>query len=329
MNHKERIEAVLAGETPDHLPCSVWGHDFLREWSAEDLAAQTIERYRNHGYDFIKINPRWTMFAEPWGNQYEPPVEQKFPRLKSAIVNSPEDLRTIPQASASHPVFAEHVAAVRQITGEIGDEVDSIATLFSPLAVLGLLCGGVGEPLLTYLKEESDACHAALAHITETLTEHARDLLQAGASGVFFAPLQWTSLEVCSAELYAEYGEAYDRRLLAAVPAAFNMLHVCGNRIGMERFYDYPVPVLNWDNFGEGNPSLQEVREGSGKIVAGGVPHRKLHRLDADTLAEHAEVALGGLRQGVMFAGGCGIGALTPDPCRDAVVSVADRLKGS
>ena len=67
MQHKERVRAVLAGEPVDRLPVSVWGHDFLREGSAADLANQTVERHRQYDYDFVKINPRWTLFAEPWG----------------------------------------------------------------------------------------------------------------------------------------------------------------------------------------------------------------------------------------------------------------------
>ena len=218
MNHKERLRAAMAGEAVDQAPVSVWGHDFLREWSAADLAAQTIERHREYAYDFVKINPRWTLFAEPWGNQYEPPSEQKFPRLITKIVNEASDLTAIPKVDANHAVLQEHVSAVEMTVAEIGGEVDCLATLFSPLSVLGLLCGGVGQPLLTYLENHPNECHLALEHIAETLTQHAADLLSAGASGLFFAPLQWTSLEVCDATTYATFGVPYDLKVLEANP---------------------------------------------------------------------------------------------------------------
>ena len=153
MNHRERIKAVLGGEQPDRIPVATWGHDFLREWSAEDLTAHTIARHRKYDYDFVKLNPRWTMFAEPWGNVYQPPTEQKFPRLLSKMANSLDDIAKLKKASPSHPVFVQHVDAMKLVVGEIGDDVDVIATLFSPLSVLGLLCGGVGEPLISYAKE--------------------------------------------------------------------------------------------------------------------------------------------------------------------------------
>lgn len=324
---QQRVAAVLAHEPQARLPVSVWGHDFLREGSAVELAAQTIENQRRYGYDFVKINPRWTLFAEPWGNRYEAPTEQRFPRLLERRVGSAADLTDVAEAAINPAALTEHVDSVRMIVAELGHEVDCIATLFSPLATLGLLAGGVGQPLLSYLQEDPPAAHAALACITEVLTEHAQQLIAAGAAGIFFAPLPWTSLDVCPAEVYAEFGEPYDLIVLEPVTAApLNMLHVCGNNIGMPRFYNYPVTVLNWDNFGPGNPTLAEVARESGKVVAGGVPHKRLHRLNADELLDVVEDAVRGVQGPLLLAGGCGIGAMTPPTSRQAAVEIADRL---
>lgn len=60
VDHKHRMRATLAGEKVDRIVVSTWGHDFLREWTAEDLAQHTIERQRKFDYDFIKLNPRWS-----------------------------------------------------------------------------------------------------------------------------------------------------------------------------------------------------------------------------------------------------------------------------
>ena len=330
MNHKERVRAVLAGEAPDRLPVSTWGHDFLREWSAEALAEHTIERQRKYDYDFVKLNPRWTMFAEPWGNVYRPPTEQKFPRLTHKLVNAPQDLAAIPMVSADHAVFREHVHALQLVLNELGDEVDVLATIFSPLAVAGLLCGGVGEPLVAYARQEEAALHQALTHIAQTLAEHTRDLVDAGAAGVFFAPLQWTSLDVCDEAFYAAFGRPYDLTVLsAAADAPFNMLHVCGNNTGLARFLDYPTQAFNWDNFGPGNPSLAEASALTDAIVAGGIPHTKLHRMNAEELTDVARRATDGIDRGLMLAGGCGVGALVEDGIRAAVTAIPEALAQS
>lgn len=329
LTRKERIAAVLAGETPDRLPVSIWGHNFLREWSAADLADETVRLYRRYGYDFVKINPRWTIYAEPWGNRYEPPVTQAFPTETSHVVHGPADLALVPAASPDHPAFLEHLEAVRRVVSEIGGEVDTLATVFSPLAVAGLLTGIRGIELIAMAKQAPEQLHGLLEHVTETLIAHARALLEAGVSGIFYAPLKWTSQKACPPEFYAEFGRKYDLRLLGAISdARFNMLHICGDQIGLERFFDYPVAALNWDNFGDGNPSLAEVHKASGKVVAGGIPHLRIHKLSQDELTDEAAKAMAGLPNRAILAGGCAIGAEVGDVPRRAVVDVAQALCG-
>ena len=132
MTKKERVRAALAGREVDRIPVSMWGHDFLREWSPEDLAAQTAEAYRANDWDFIKINPRWTFFAEAWGNEYEPPTEQVFPKLTNMVVNSAGDLSDIRAVDGTSGVFGEHLGALKMLLDDVGEEVDVVYTLFSP-----------------------------------------------------------------------------------------------------------------------------------------------------------------------------------------------------
>ncbi|MDP6376300.1 MAG: uroporphyrinogen decarboxylase family protein [Pseudomonadales bacterium] len=327
MNHKERVSAVLAGKAPDLLPVSSWGHDFLREGSAEQLAAHTIERQKSFDYDFVKLNPRWTLFAEPWGNRYEPPTEQVFPRLVHKVVNQPSDLGALAAVSANHPVFLEYERSLAMVLDEIGEELDVIATLFSPLACVGLLCGGVGAPLVGFAHSDARTLRHALEQVTPVLRSLAERLIARGASGVFYAPLQWTSLDVCSAAFYEQFGRPYDMEVLAGVEEAhFNMLHVCGNHIEMQRFIEYPVQVLNWDNFGDGNPNLGEIHAKTDKVVAGGVPHRQLHKLDAPALRHVAANAVGGLAERLMLTGGCAVGAQIGDDVRLSIARLPAEL---
>ena len=327
MNSKERVRAVIDSQAVDRIPVSTWSHDFLREWSADDLADHTIERQLACEYDFVKLNPRWTMFAEPWGNEYERPIEQKFPRLLKQVINSADDIGNIAKVQTDHPVLQEYRKALAKTVIGLEDEVDVLATLFSPLACLGLLCGGVGQPLISYTESNPEDVHAVLKDITQTLVEYSQELLTEGASGLFYAPLQWTSTDVCTPAFYAEFGEAYDLQVLAAVQSApFNMMHVCGNNIALDRFYDYPVHVLNWDNFGAGNPSLQAAAEACDKVVSGGVPHRAVHKLTSKELRAEIEGALDGVGDRVMLTGGCALGASIPLTVRQEIQALSSEL---
>ncbi len=55
---KERLGGSVAREEVDRPPVTLWRHNFLREWSAADLADETISLYRRFDWDLIKLNPR-------------------------------------------------------------------------------------------------------------------------------------------------------------------------------------------------------------------------------------------------------------------------------
>lgn len=323
MNKKDRVRAALRGEAVDHVPVSMWGHDFLREWSAEDLAAQTLESYRSSDWDFIKLNPRWTFFAEAWGNTYERPTEQRFPRLKTRVVQATADLRAIQPVDPAAGAFGEQLEALRLVLAG-APEAFVVYTLFSPLAVLGLLCGGVGEPLTSFAREDPAAVHTALRNITATLGRHGEAALQAGAAGVFFAPLQWSSRRNSTEEFYREFGRPYDLQTLDALRGAeFNILHVCGDDNLIRLLLDYPVSALNWADHGPGNPTLAEVRELTSLAVIGGIDQSSIHRIDAAEAAAEAANVLATAPSKFMLAAGCGISPLTSNEVKAAVVQAA------
>jgi uroporphyrinogen decarboxylase len=155
-----------------------------------------LESYRAHDWDFIKLNPRWTFFAEAWGNQYQRPTEQRFPRLLDAAVKSVADFERVRFVDPSAGVFGEQLDALKLVLAEVGDEVDVLYTVFSPVSVLGLICGGVGQPLVNFAAEDPAATHDTLATVTRVLRQHAQLAIESGAAGVF-APLQWSSRRVC------------------------------------------------------------------------------------------------------------------------------------
>src|SRR2546423_2194267 len=133
MTKKERVRATLCGGEVDRVPASLWGHEFLREWTPQDLVESTLDLWRPDDWDFIKFNPRATYFAEAWGNRYEPPKDQRQPRLLDTAIRGPSDLRTVPSSDATSGVPGEHLDALKMLVNRVGDEVDVIHTIFSPL----------------------------------------------------------------------------------------------------------------------------------------------------------------------------------------------------
>ena len=311
---KERFAATLAREEVDRPPVTLWRHNFLREWSAADLADETLSLYRRFDWDLIKLNSRWSYLPEAFGNRYEPPREQRFQRQTHGVIQTAADLDRLEPADRNHPSLVEQLDALETVVREVGDEVDIIHTVFSPLSVVGLIAGGIGQPLLTLAKENPEGLDRALLIVRETVAAHITDSLDRGAAGIFYAPLQWTSLDLCDAAFYERFGRPHDLWVLKrAQEARVIALHMCGNQIAAERFLDYPVNLLSWDDRGPGNPTIADLAKDSGRAVMAGVPHKRIHKMSDDELATAIRESIDGVDRGVVLAGGCAVGALLAD----------------
>ena len=93
MQKKERVRAALAGQAVDRVPMSFWGHDYLREWTPRGLADAMLEPFFRHDWDYMKVNPRATYYAEAWGAKFEPSNDStRGPRMVERVLTSPSDL---------------------------------------------------------------------------------------------------------------------------------------------------------------------------------------------------------------------------------------------
>ena len=321
MTKKERVAAAVKGEAVDRAPASLWGHNFLREWSNDELVGETIEQYERYDWDFIKINPRWSMFPEAWGAVYEPPQEQTNQTLVQAALETLDQLGDVASVHGERGVLGEHVESTRLVVEGTGGEVDVIQTVFSPMSVLGLMFGHP-RALKQAAAEAPSPVHGAIRRITETIINYSRANLAAGASGVFYAPLQWASYDNATPDFYREFGRPYDMQVLDAISdAPFNVLHVCHTNNMLADLLDYPVAAINWDDRHETNAGLAEVWAETDKAVMGGVSRSGLGDLDAAAVGAQAREAAGIGASRVLVSGGCSIPPHTPHENRAAVAS--------
>ncbi len=321
MSKKERVRAAIAGEPVDRAPASLWGHDFLREWSNDELVGATCEQYEAYDWDFIKVNPRWTMFPEAWGAVYAPPSEQTNPTMISAALNELDELHDVVSVHAERGVFGEHIESTRRVVERTNGEVDVLQTVFSPMSVVGLMFGHP-RAFKQAAREAPAAVHSAIGRVTETIIRYSRANLGAGASGVFYAPLQWASYDTSTPDFYREFGRPYDLQVLDAIrDAEFNILHVCHTNNMLRDLLDYPVEAINWDDRDETNASLGQVWSQTDKGVMGGVSRSGLAELSAEEIRAQAAdaAAVGDTR--VFVTGGCSIPPHTSHENRAAVAA--------
>ena len=173
-------------------------HFLPEERSEKDFVEASVAFARTNDWDWLKINPRATYYAEVFGNIYDyGKYAGVLPRLNSSTIRDPG--RSLPtQGSADFdPVLAEQLRVVSSIRKSLRD-VPIIQTVFSPLSVLQFLtfglAGQTGNQTLAPTIRCSIRCSSitkagqgCLAAITETLQTYARKAIDAGADGIFFA----------------------------------------------------------------------------------------------------------------------------------------------
>lgn len=327
MTKRERVAAALRGDEVDHVPVSFWGHDFLREWSAQDLADAMLDSVRTFDYDYLKVNPRATYYAEAWGCRFRPSNDATLgPEAEHLVVKQASDLGSIERVDVHQGAFAEQLEALRLIGAGLKGDVPFIQTVFSPLSVVGRLVDGDRSLVRRWMTEAPDALHTALAAVTETLAAYARACLETGADGIFFATTEWATPDACSPGEYETFGRRYDVPALESVSGApFNVLHVCRPNNMLSALLDYPAAAVNWAVHALGNASLEETLPKTDKAVMGGVDER--HALlrgapdDVRALVAEALRQTGGRR--FLLAPGCSIPPQTPAENLRAAVEAA------
>lgn len=326
MNKKERVDAALRGEPVDRVPASMWGHDYVREWSAANLAEAMVENFTRYDWDYMKVNPRASYHVEGWGVKVRSSGDPFIaPIIEDTPIKSSSDWKRLRPIEADTGALGEQLRALQLINHSVGYDAYFVQTLFCPLGVAKYLAGNRNEPVLHSLREDRAALHAALRVITETCIEYAIACLEQGTSGIFYATNGWASESMLTADQYREFGEQYDLEILDAIKSRskFTILHNCGTHIYFDQLAAYPVHALNWAATLEGNPDLREGKLRSGKAVMGGVSERTtLKTGEPDQVREEVARAIemtGG--EHFLLAPGCSISPETPSSNLKAIRS--------
>jgi uroporphyrinogen decarboxylase len=308
LNKRERVDAALKGEVVDRVPVSAWQHFLPAERRPDTLAEASLKHFHDFDWDWLKVNPRATYYAEAWGNRYNfNKYTSVLPDLESSPLKVPSDLEKIHEVSGTADVFAEQLDLIKRIKFGIGG-AHFIQTVFSPLSVLYFLVARPQQQprtldelaelqyadLRRFLHENPKGAHEALKNISATLGKFASAAVDAGASGLFFAIVRLAREGVLSKFEFEEFGKPYDLQVLQAVKGApFNLLHICGPQAYFDIATDYPVHALNWASIGQHNPTLSEAKKHARQALVGGVDEiENLQRGTPDDVVREALAAI-------------------------------------
>lgn len=311
MTRTERVMAAVRGEPVDRIPVCFW-HHFRPAGSGRKLADATLRFFdETFNLDILKIMP-----------------DIPYPFAHKSI-HEPDQWRLIEPIDAGRSrFFTQRAEAVNALRNEVGFDSPIIVTLFSPLSE-ALYFSATREQFLQHAREHPAIVHEALGTIAENLREHIRDVIAAGADGVFFA-LQGCMTSFMPIDFYREFGRPYDLLALqGATNGWLNVLHIHGDRdLMFDEMLDYPVQVLSWSDRIAG-PSLREARGKTVKCLMGGWnefgalsngPEDAIRKEAQDAIAQTA-----GRR--FILANGCSVPDETDPKWLHAAREIADELE--
>ena len=323
MSRRERLLATIARQPTDRVPYAVWRHFPAVDRSPAGLAQSTLRFHEHYGSDFLKITPRGGYAVEAWGCVESDEVLPAGNRpCASCAVKDADDwkrIRVLDPASAAGWVEELETIIRMGFDRRIGD-APVLPTLFSPLSLARKLSG---DRLAHDLREHPAAVTSALEAITETLIKFADLALREGVSGIFYS-IQAASRTVLDDDLYARFGEPYDRRVLDEIhPRSFlTIVHCHGDALMFDRLASLPGHVWNWDDRTSG-PRLPDARRLVPGAVCGGLNQARTlrHGTPDEAVAEAREAVASVGGTGLIVGPGCVLLAATPDPSVAAVVT--------
>jgi uroporphyrinogen decarboxylase len=322
------VDAALRGQPVDRVPISFWGHDYLREWSAEGLASAMLDNYRRYDLDYMKVNPRASYHVEDWGAELKPSGDPNAgPIWIRPAVATASDWRKLRPLEPDRGVLGEQLEALRLIRDGLAGEAYFIQTIFSPLSIAKYLVGNNPAPVKGAMSDDPDGLRAALDVITETFITYSLASLEAGANGVFFATTGWATQDALSEDEYRQWGRDYDLRVLDGVKdrGQLNVLHNCGAGIYFDLLADYPVHAISWAATLPENPSLADGLSHTQKAVMSGISEKTTlpdgTPEDVGNEARQAISQTNGAR--LLLAPGCSIPPRTPPANLAAAVQAA------
>ena len=315
MSRRDRIRAAINREPVDRIPYAVWRHFPAVDRSPAGLAQATLRFHERYGSDFLKITPAGGYAVEAWGcveGEAMRPDGHR-PCAQHAIREAGDWKKIRPLDPDSAPGYAEQMETIVRMGFDrrIGD-APVVPTLFSPLSLCRKLSG---DRLNDDIKTHAPLVRDALEAITETLIRFADRVLTEGLAGIFYS-IQAASHTFHTEAEYAEFGEPYDRRFLAAIEgrSTLTIIHCHGERLMFDRLAKLSGHAWNWDDRAT-PPTLRDAAAKVPGAVIGGLHQWKTLRdgTAEQAVAETRDAVAQTNGRGLIVGPGCVLAMNTPD----------------
>lgn len=286
MTHYERIQAVLDGRPADRPPFIAWGpHLNLEDKNPGDFTKAVIAYEDQHDFDILKVMQNGLYFAEDYGQVIDEPKNSEdagFKKTRIAAINSLDDMRKLVKKDVHKGAFGREMESIRILCEYYRDKVPVLPTVFGPYRMFCHMCGYyslpdmnknfIGGTMMEFIKAHEEEYLQMIEVLTDQIIDLMNGFLDQGAAGFFFCPGGTYPMDPSTDEEYLKYIRPYDQKVLEAVydRSFFTMLHICGMELQhMDYMLDLPAHAINWEDQSPFNPSIEQVRQKTDKVLMG------------------------------------------------------------
>ncbi len=225
MNKIERVLAALAGAEVDRVPAGFWFHFPPGQKHGDASVKAHLDYYHASGVDFLK-------------------VMNEHPYQANVAIESPADWLRVRPAPLSSSFFQQQLDEVKRLVDTLRGECLVITTVFGPFAEGNHASGG---KVTEHMKANPQAVGQGLAAIAESLALFAAACIEAGAAGIYYSA-QGGEEDRFGEDTFLHHLKPADLTVLNAVRGhgEFNLLHICGDRMRLPLYADYPSHAVNW-----------------------------------------------------------------------------------
>jgi uroporphyrinogen decarboxylase len=296
LTSKERVDRALEGADVDRPPFSLWRHFRLHAFPGERHAAATLDFHRRFRTDIVKVMSDFPYPKPAGGIGAMKPLANPFP---------------------------EQLRALEIIREGLGGEAYFIETLFNPYNQARKMY--TMSEIARLRQEQPQALLDALEAIAQSEVNHVRQALAGGAAGIFLA-IDTAVAGVLTEQEYAKFSEPFDRMVLEAASGAhFNVLHLHGDKVYLDRFWKgWPVAAINHSIHATRVDFAEARRQFSGTLM-GGIDEMNYRTLSEAEIRRQWEAASQAAGKRYILAPGCSV----PDQSTDEELLRLARVVGA
>jgi MtaA/CmuA family methyltransferase len=334
MNGKEICLSVIKGEKPERVPffpilmfmaagrAGIPYREFATNGAS--LASAQINMFENYKVDAVTVSSdAFRVCADLGGEMVYP--ENQTPFCASPLVKDEASLRALvkPSPDAKGSRMKDRLAAVEELSRNIGDEAMVFGWVEMPFAEACNLCGLANFMMMLY--DDPELARKILNFAAEIEIEFALAQIEAGACAIGCGD---AAASMISARLFREFALPYERRVTEAVRNAggYSKLHMCGDSSHLlADLAGNGADIFNVDHMVD-LKTAGEVYGAAGRVFKGNLnPVTDL----LSATPEHArEAALNCVKiskgKKYMLGAGCEVPAATPDEVFFAFASAAN-----